>query len=399
MPFSKFSESLQKAIKDMGFAQMTEVQQKAIVPAIEGKDIIVQAQTGSGKTLAFAIPIIERITPEKHVQALILAPTRELANQVTNEFSKLSKHKPIGIVPVYGGVSMENQVREIQKGARIVVGTPGRIIDLVERNALKLSSVRICVLDEADRMLDMGFIDDVRFILSKLPHNRQTMMFSATVEGPIKTIAERQMIDPVFINIHRKQAAGSVEQYYIGTSPRAKFDTLCKLLKKEKPALCLIFCRTKVTVSNVASSLKKYGFNSDSLHGNMTQAARDRAMDLFRKNHVQILVVSDVAARGIDIDDITHVINYDAPESADTYIHRIGRTGRIGKVGKAITLLTQDDMNIFDKMKMVSKKGIEEYDIDKSDQGHYLTKSHDGYSRSGGRRHGGGHGGFRRRRY
>jgi len=375
MPFSKFSSELQKAIKDMNFVSLTDVQQQALEPALKGDDIIVQAQTGSGKTLVFAIPILEKLNEERKVQAIVLTPTRELANQVTKEFEKLSKHKHAGIVSVYGGVSLENQVNEIRKGARVVVGTPGRIIDLIKRNALNLSSVRFAVLDEADRMLDMGFIDDVFFILSKLPKKRQTMMLSATVEGPVKKIAEKQMNNPISINVHKKQTGSTIDQFYVGTSPQTKFDYLCKVLKKEKPSLCLVFCNTKVNVSNVEKSLKKYGFSVDSMHGNMTQAARDKAMENFRKNNINILVVSDVAARGLDVNDVSLVINYDAPGDSDSYIHRIGRTGRIGKKGKAITLLTQKDMKIFERMKMVSKKSIEEYDIDREDQGHRLSRS------------------------
>ncbi len=393
------SEEVKKAIVDMGFTEMTDVQRKSIDSIMEGKDVIVRAQTGSGKTLAFGIPIVTHLH-EKALEALILTPTRELANQVTEEMKKLAKYKKLGVVAVYGGVSMENQVRAIHHGANVVIGTPGRIIDLMNRGVLNFSRVKIVVLDEADRMLDMGFIDDITLILSRTPKDRQTVMLSATMPDEIKKIANRYMRHTVQITVHDKITVDKIEQFYAGTAPANKFDALCKILKKEDPPLCLIFANTKHMVSRLTDSLKHYGFQADGLHGNLTQSARDKVMEKFKGNHIKIMVATDVAARGVDINDISHVINIDAPDSYETYVHRIGRTGRIGKKGISITILTNDNRRIFDHMKMGSSK-LNEYPLERSEPQYALQRSTHEHSRSGGFRSRGrsSGGGFRRRRY
>ncbi|MEW5955938.1 MAG: DEAD/DEAH box helicase, partial [Candidatus Micrarchaeota archaeon] len=339
----QISQPLLRALQEMGFEHPTPVQKEAIPPALEGKDIVGQAKTGTGKTAAFGVPILEKLLQEHPgLQAIILVPTRELAVQVTHELREIGKYAEARVLAVYGGEDIERQIRDLHKGVQIVVGTPGRVIDHLRRGTLRLGHVRTVVLDEADRMLDMGFIDDVRLILSHAPKERQTMLFSATMPGPILQIAENDMRSPVHVRVSEdKMTVETVRQYYWSVDPRDKPDALATVLKHApKPLLALVFCRTKFGADRVERILAERGFKAMALHGNLTQARRDHVMAQFRSGAIDALVATDLAARGLDVPDVTHVINYDPPEDSTAYVHRIGRTARAGKEGEAVTLVS-----------------------------------------------------------
>lgn len=333
-----------RATREMGFEEATPIQAKSLPMLSKGTDLIGQAQTGSGKTAAFGIAILEKIEPRHRVpQALVVVPTRELAMQVTREVGSLGKHLNVSIVAVYGGTPIGRQIYDITCGVHIIVGTPGRIIDHLERRTLNLSSIKVVVLDEADRMLDMGFIDDVEFILEHVPKDRQTLLFAATMPLEIKNLARRFMRAPEHLKVDEDTIPlDKIRQIYILVEPRNKVEVLLNCLSQRKMEHVLIFTRTKHTADKVSRILYKSGFNSLALHGNLSQNQRDRAMNAFRKAHVNILVATDLAARGIDVLKISHVINYDLPEEPDIYAHRVGRTGRAGASGEAVTLVTPE---------------------------------------------------------
>ncbi|MFH1788885.1 MAG: DEAD/DEAH box helicase [Candidatus Altiarchaeota archaeon] len=335
-------EDIQQNIGFLGFTEMTAIQALALPIALEGKDMIGQAKTGTGKTLTFAVPIIEKVNPEeKRVQALVLTPTRELAMQVSNEFEKLAGSL-VDVALCYGGASMDTQVKKIRSGAQIVVGTPGRIMDHMRRGTLKLDNIRMLVLDEADRMLDMGFIKDVEWIIQKTPNNRQTMLFSATMPDEIRRLAEKHLREPEMVSASSDEdelTVGDVKQYYVEVDQKKKMDAFFKVARQEKPAKALIFCKTKRWVESLYKILKQRKFSADRIHGDMSQSAREKAIEKLRKGTVEYLVCTDVAARGLDIDDITHVFNYDLPQEPLTYVHRIGRTARAGKEGTAVSFV------------------------------------------------------------
>ncbi len=326
----------------MGFTIPTPIQAQAIPLLMQGSDIIGQAQTGTGKTAAFSIPILEALNEQEHsVQALVLVPTRELAVQVAVEMRAIGKHSHAKILEVYGGVDLERQIMRLRDGAQVVIGTPGRLIDLINRNAIKLRSVHLVVLDEADRMLDMGFIEDVEFILSNLPKERQTALFSATMPKAISDLSHKFMVAPETVKVSEDElAAKGVEQFYMSLDPHDRLDALCTLLKNRATNLSIVFCRTKRGADNLELILRDRGFKALSLHGNLSQAQRDRVMQKFRSGEIQVLVATDLAARGIDIDDISHVVNYNLPNEAMQYVHRIGRTGRAGRVGESVSFAT-----------------------------------------------------------
>jgi len=307
--------------------------------ALTGKDIIGQAQTGTGKTAAFGIPILEKLQGlTKYPQALIIAPTRELALQVAEELAKIGRHKRVKVAAIYGGQSMERQIRVLQGGVHIVVGTPGRLLDHLNRKTLKLEQVETFVLDEADEMLDMGFIDDIESILRQAPEEKQMLLFSATMVNEVRRLAEKYMKQPVFVTVNREQVTVPlIEQVYYET--RNKLESLCRILDAEETERLIIFCRTKKGVADLVASLQSRGYGTEGLHGDLSQFQRERAMKRFRDGKAEILVATDVAARGIDIENISHVINYDIPQDNESYVHRIGRTGRAGRKGKAITLV------------------------------------------------------------
>lgn len=330
-----------KAVFEMGFEEPTPIQKSTIPPAIEGRDIIGQAQTGTGKTAAFGIPVIEKGLFSRKTYAIILEPTRELAIQVSEEIGRLAKYQKCSILTVYGGSSMERQIKALQRGANIIVGTPGRVLDHLSRKTMNLADVSIVVLDEADEMLDMGFIDDIEKILKMTPESRQMLMFSATMAPEILRISKRHMKDPFKITINPQDiVAPKIKQVFYEVADRDKEDVLTRLLDVEDPELTLIFCHTKREVDDVSAMLQQLGYNAGALHGDFTQSHREDIMSKFKRGDIDILVATDVAGRGIDVENISHVINYSIPQNPESYIHRIGRTGRAGKSGIAVTFVT-----------------------------------------------------------
>lgn len=350
------------AIEELGFEELFPIQAQAIIPLLEGKDVIGQAQTGTGKTAAFGVPIVEKINPDiKKVQGLILVPTRELAVQVAQNMKLFGKHVELRVLPVYGGESIEKQVHELSKGIHIIVGTPGRIIDLLKRGILNFACVKIVVLDEADRMLDMGFIEDIEFILKKTPLNRQTSLFSATIDETVMNVCYRYMKNPTKILVSKDEIAlTQMKQYYTVVNQAAKFEELCKILTEEHVDKAIIFCRTRHDTSRLAEQLYRKGYRAQALHAGFSQPQRDRAINDFRTGRLNLLVATDVAARGLDIQGITHIINYDVPMDPPVYFHRIGRTARMGGEGTAITLVSYAELSDFNNIKAMTKTTIEE---------------------------------------
>ncbi|MDA8169713.1 MAG: DEAD/DEAH box helicase [Nitrospiraceae bacterium] len=340
------SDEVLTALSEMGFEEPSPIQKIAIPPALEGHDLMGQAQTGTGKTAAFGVPIVEKGTHGKgkaviNPYAIVVAPTRELAVQVAQEMNKIGRKKGIVSVPIYGGQSIEGQIKSLRKGVDVVVGTPGRIIDHIRRKTLVLKEIRIVVLDEADEMLNMGFIEDIEKILRETPSNRQTMLFSATMPPEIKSIAMRYMNKPKNVSVDPAQmVVAKIKQVFYEVRDGDKIKALTRLLDVEDPSLTLVFCHTKREVDEVSGRLQQMGYSSGAIHGDFTQAHRDEVMDKFKKGDLDILVATDVAARGLDIPDVSHVVNYSIPQDPEGYIHRIGRTGRAGKSGIAITFVT-----------------------------------------------------------
>lgn len=342
--FAKFaiSEELLQAIENMGFEEPTPIQAMAIPQILEGHDVTGQAQTGTGKTAAFGIPIIEGLDPNnKSVQALVLSPTRELAIQTAEEFSRLMKYKQgLSVIPIYGGQPIERQLKVLRGSVQVVIGTPGRVIDHLKCGTLNLDSVRMFVLDEADQMLDMGFREDIEDIFHHTPEDRQTILFSATMPAPILEITRKFQNDPQFVKITRRElTVPQIEQTYIEVRERDKLEALCRLLDMNNPDLALVFCNTKRTVDDLMSRLQARGYFVEALHGDMKQMQRDRVMARFRGGSIDVLIATDVAARGIDVDDVDMVFNYDVPQDVEYYVHRIGRTGRAGRTGKSVTFV------------------------------------------------------------
>jgi ATP-dependent RNA helicase DeaD len=331
-----------QAISELGYEEPTSIQAGTIRRMLEGIDVIAQAQTGTGKTAAFALPIIERLDPVLRTpQALVMTPTRELAVQVAEAFHSYGKYHHVTILPVYGGQPIDRQLRALDRGVQVVVGTPGRLLDHIGRGTLKLERVRTVVLDEADEMLDMGFIEDIEAILAETPPERQTALFSATIPGPIAELARKYMRKPERITIAAEHmTVPQVRQVYYEIGARDKFEVLGRILDFEMPTSAIIFCRTKSEVDALGERLTARAFPAETLHGDLSQIQRDRVMSRFRTGQVELLVATDVAARGLDIDLVSHVINYDIPLDPEIYVHRIGRTGRAGRAGCAITLVT-----------------------------------------------------------
>ena len=333
---------IMRAIKDMGFEEATPIQSQAIDIIRSGKDVLGQSQTGTGKTAAFGIPCLEMIDDhDRSLQAVILAPTRELAIQICEEFRKLLKYKDsIKIVPIYGGQPIDRQIMALKRGVQVVVGTPGRVMDHMERRTLKMETVKMIILDEADEMLDMGFREDIETILSKMPSERQTILFSATMPPGIMSLIKEFLTEPEYVRVVRKElTVPLIDQAYIEVNERSKTEALCRLIDMQNPTLSLVFCNTKRRVDQVVEQLQGRGYFAEALHGDLKQAQRDMVMKKFRNGTLEILVATDVAARGIDVDDIDVVINYDLPQDEEYYIHRIGRTGRAGRSGKAFTFV------------------------------------------------------------
>ena len=336
-------EKILKAIGDMGFEEASPIQAKAIPVVLEGKDIVGQAQTGTGKTAAYGIPMLQSIDPKlKCVQAVVLCPTRELAIQVADEIRKLAKYmSSIKVLPVYGGQEIVRQIKSLKTGVQIVVGTPGRVVDHMRRKTVKFDKVKMVILDEADEMLDMGFREDMETILTQMPEERQTVMFSATMPKAIMDIARTFQNDAEVIKVVRKElTVENIEQYYFEVRSKNKDEILSRLIDIYNPKLSVVFCNTKKQVDDLISELKGRGYFADGIHGDMKQAQRDRVMNDFRKGKTEILIATDVAARGIDVDDVDIVFNYDLPQDEEYYVHRIGRTGRAGRAGLAFSFVT-----------------------------------------------------------
>ena len=339
----QLSKPLLKAVTKSGWIHATEVQAKLIPVALEGKDILGRARTGTGKTGAFALPILQRMPAGDAVRCLVLTPTRELAAQVAGDFRQMAQFTPHKVMVAYGGTRVRQQAMELKGHPAIVVGTPGRIIDLLERKMLRLNHVRFAVLDEVDRMLDIGFRDDIRKILTQVTSVHQTIFVSATIDSEINRLGRRYMHDPVEVFCAPdKVTVDEVDLAYVSVQPWDKRRMLVHLLRQESPELAIVFTRTKRETTRVAKYLADKGVNAKEIHGDLYQRKRDRVMQQFRKGRINVLVATDVASRGLDIDDITHIINYDVPQDPEAYVHRVGRTARMGESGRAITLITPD---------------------------------------------------------
>ncbi|MBB2479051.1 DEAD/DEAH box helicase [Bacillus sp. APMAM] len=351
------SSNLNQVLRSFGILEPTPIQEKTIPLLLEGKDMVAQAKTGTGKTFAFILPILEKVNAESpYIQALIVSPTRELALQITTELKKLAeKLEGVHVLAIYGGQDVEQQLRKLKGAIHIVVATPGRLLDHMRRGTIELSNVSMLVLDEADQMLHMGFLPEIEDIIGALSTNRQTMLFSATMPKKIRSIAKDYMKDPIDIQVKNPRiTVDDIKQLVIETTDRAKQDTVCQLIDQYRPFLAIIFCRTKRRASKLNNALKERGYLSEELHGDLSQAKREKVMKLFRDAKIQLLVATDVAARGIDVEGVTHVFNYDIPEDVESYIHRIGRTGRAGGTGLALTLVASKDRSYLEMI----EKGI-----------------------------------------
>ena len=336
-----------QAVTEMGFEAASPIQAQAIPVQMEGKDMIGQAQTGTGKTAAFGIPLLQKVSADnKKTQAIILCPTRELAIQVADEIRRLAKFMPgVKILPVYGGQEIVKQIRSLKGGVQIIVGTPGRVMDHMRRKTIRTEDIHTVVMDEADEMLNMGFLEDMETILSQMPEERQTVMFSATMPQAIADIARKFQQDPVMVRVVKKElTVPKVTQYYYEVKPRTKVEVMCRLLDLYSPKLSVVFCNTKRQVDELVQALQGRGYFAEGLHGDLKQEQRDRVMDSFRNGATEILVATDVAARGIDVDDVEAVFNYDIPQDDEYYVHRIGRTGRAGREGRAFSLVVGSEV-------------------------------------------------------
>ncbi|KGE58252.1 DEAD/DEAH box helicase [Streptococcus pyogenes] len=360
MKFTEFnlSQDIQSAVVTAGFEKASPIQEMTIPLALEGKDVIGQAQTGTGKTAAFGLPTLNKIrTNENIIQALVIAPTRELAVQSQEELFRFGREKGVKVRSVYGGSSIEKQIKALKSGAHIVVGTPGRLLDLIKRKALILDHVETLILDEADEMLNMGFLEDIEAIISRVPADRQTLLFSATMPAPIKQIGVKFMKDPEHVQIKNKELTNvNVDQYYVRVKEQEKFDTMTRLMDVNQPELSIVFGRTKRRVDEITRGLKLRGFRAEGIHGDLDQNKRLRVIRDFKNDQIDILVATDVAARGLDISGVTHVYNYDITQDPESYVHRIGRTGRAGKSGESITFISPNEMGYLSMIENLTKK-------------------------------------------
>jgi ATP-dependent RNA helicase DeaD len=356
--------AIQQALDELGYEDPTPIQEQAIPELLSGHDVIGQAQTGTGKTAAFGLPLLQYLDPaDDEVQAIVMTPTRELCIQVTQALRSYAEHLDIEIVAVFGGAPIRSQQSQLRSGAHVVVATVGRMMDLMSRRSLVLTSARFVVLDEADEMLDLGFIDDVEKILRMCPSGRQTALFSATMPPPIQRLAEGYMYDPTTISITPKTlTVDAIAQAFVEVPARDKSARLIELLKTEEPEQAIIFCRTKIGASRLERTLKDKGLDVKALHGDMSQGSRDGVMIAFKNHRVKLLVATDIAARGLDIEHVTHVINFDVPNSSETYVHRIGRTGRVGRTGRAITFVTPAEREEIGRIERDVKTTIGEWE-------------------------------------
>jgi ATP-dependent RNA helicase DeaD len=373
-------ERMTQACERLGYETPTDIQQRTIPLVLGKQDVIGQAKTGTGKTAAFALPIIQTMEgKEASPAALVLTPTRELAVQVAGEFERLAEEEAgFSVLAVYGGASIRPQMDKLARGVTAVVGTPGRVMDLMRRGDLKLEGVSTAVLDEADRMLDMGFIGDIEWILERTPKERQTLLFSATMPDEIRALAGSYMKDPVYIRVSTDDdmTVEATEQIYLRVGRRNKIWALSRILDEDDPELTIVFCNTKVAVEMVTRRLKEVGFSVDELHGDLRQTKRERVLDKFRESKVRILVASDVAARGLDIEDTSMVVNYDIPEDPESYVHRIGRTSRMGRKGKAVTFVTSNELHFLEAIERWANTKIDLQQLppaSKQDRVRYIT--------------------------
>ncbi len=360
------NDDIKRAVIEMGFEEPSPIQAQSIPVILSGKDVIGQAQTGTGKTAAFSIPILEMVDQnDKSLQAIVLCPTRELAIQVSAEIKKIGKYMHgVRTLPVYGGQPIDRQIKSLKSGVQVVIGTPGRVIDHINRKTLKLDKVKMVILDEADEMLDMGFREDIEMILSKTPEERQTTFFSATMAKGILDLTRKYQNDPEHIKVVRQElTVPNIKQYYIETRSSNKLEVLCRLVDVYNPKLSVVFCNTKRLADELVSDLQARGYFADALHGDLKQTQRDIVMDKFRNGTIDILVATDVAARGIDVDDVEAVFNYDLPQDEEYYVHRIGRTGRAGRHGMSFTFVFGKDMRKMRDIERYTKSKLAKHEI------------------------------------
>jgi len=355
------SDKMAETLETMGFSDATPIQKESIPLALEGKDVLGQAQTGTGKTGAFGIPLIEKVAGREGVQSLILAPTRELAMQVAESIKEFSKGQNVQVVTVFGGMPIDRQIRSLKKGPQVVVGTPGRVIDHLNRRTLKTTDIHTLILDEADEMMNMGFIDDMKFIMDKIPASqRQTMLFSATMPKAIQTLVQQFMKSPVIVKTMNNETSNpQIEEFYTIVKELEKFDTFTSFLDVHQPELAIVFGRTKRRVDELTSALISKGYKAEGLHGDITQAKRLEVLKKFKNDQLDILVATDVAARGLDISGVSHVYNFDIPQDTESYTHRIGRTGRAGKEGIAITFVNPIEMDYIRQIEQANKREMQ----------------------------------------
>lgn len=348
-----------KALHKMQFTAPSDIQRAMIVPALSGRDILGQARTGTGKTAAFGLPILQRIDPAGRLQAICLVPTRELAVQVTAELQRLAEFADVHIVAVYGGQKMATQAHQLGRKPHFVVGTPGRVMDFLQRGVLQIRDIRFVVLDEVDRMLDIGFRDDIRAILSRVQGPHQTIFVSATLSNEIKQLTRQYMTDPFEVNVSQdKMTVDDVEQSYVSVEPYDKFHLLRLILRQEDPPVAIVFCNTKAAARKLTKKLFDAGIEATEIHGDLEQRKRDKVMQRFRKHQIRVLVATDLAARGIDVSAISHIINYDIPQDSEVYVHRIGRTARMGAKGVAITFVTREQGKELTAIEMLINREI-----------------------------------------
>ena len=359
------SGEVKKALAELDFDEMFPIQEQAIPLMMEGTNVMGQAKTGTGKTAAFAVPMIEMFDPgEPHVQGLVLAPTRELAQQINDDINTYAKHTKIWATAIYGGVSYNPQFNDLRRNPPIVVGTPGRLIDLMRRGTLDLRHVRMVVLDEADRMFDMGFYDDIDWIMSRTRRDRQVSLWSATIDDRTMRLSRKYMPDAVFVNVSRDEIGlVTIRQYYMVMAPHEREETLERIIDHFEIDRSMVFCRTKRMVDRLTASLKRKGFSAEPLHGDFSQARRQGVLDRFREDGFSLMVTTEVAARGLDIDDVPYIINYDIPDDPNMYFHRIGRTARAGKSGTAITFVLPDQEDELWRIKALTHIEIEKFSL------------------------------------
>lgn len=356
---------LLRGLVDVKYVDPSPIQREVVPQVLAGRDVLGQARTGTGKTAAFGMPILQLIDPQGQLQAMILTPTRELAAQVVGELRRLAKYLDLRCVPVYGGTRIKEQIHQLGRRPHVAVGTPGRVIDMMDRGVLRVDALRFVVLDEVDRMLDIGFRDDIRKILGRIKQPHQTVFVSATIDDEIKRLAMQFMNDPIEVNVSRDElTVEEVDQRYCAVDPWDKFRLLRRVLEVEKPRLAIVFCNTKHGARKLARRLHDAGINAKDIHGDLIQQKRERIMERFRRHQIPVLVATDLAARGIDVQQITHIINYDLPEDPEVYVHRIGRTARMGASGRAISLALRDQGPLLTKIEMLINKEVARIEIE-----------------------------------